>query len=284
MDTKEKLSNFYISFTNVRKKELVDSGLVLKHDYLSSETLHMIRTLANIDIPQRFYMVEHQTFNSFFDNLCDILTLMDNDRVNDFFSLVLPIVKTNRIPNLNLLDCRARIIQNGEDIHFAINIPDRGFESDALHAAIIHELCHFSLFLGKDRTDIFEYSEALSMFFEYMMYSTINHEKGKEKFIRNRVSMLKDGFEDLRQDILYASNPDLLGIDRNYYKLPLAFNLAYPESLEFVLQLLERREVDKKYVDEYIGRILLGQETMDSLGYDLEIETKDYPLLTKTIR
>ena len=287
METKDKirLRNFFIAYTNTYGNNIREGNYSLKYDYSSRETLQMIDSLIRTDRPKEYKLIERPTEYTFIDNLSKVLVDMDNDKVNDFFCNIVSFAKQEKESGLDVTDCRARIIQDENGLRFIIKVPDRNYETDFLHAAIAHEFAHFSLFLGKNRSDTYEYSEALSMFFEYMMYCSANgKELGNSRFENNRIYMLDDTFEDIKEDLFYALHPECLGIDPKYYKVPLAANLAYPESFEFTLQLIERREEDKKYVDDYIGSLLLGSASVEEMAYDLDIETKNYPKLTKLLK
>ena len=283
MTKEESISKFFISFTNVNKKVLSQSNMKLKYDYKDINVLESIIDLSKCDIPKRFQLTERQSKLSFMDALSLVLLDMDNESVYNYFALVSRIVNFDKKKGLDILDSKVRIIMNDDDIHFDVTVPDRPFDTDLCCAMIGHELSHFSMFLGKSRKDIFEYSEALSMFFESMIYSKIN-EDNLDSFINNRLSMLRLTLDDLNEDVMYASNPSQLAIDSKYYALPLAYNLSYPESLEYVLQLFDCRSEDKTYVDDLIGDMLLGYKGTDEVGKLLDIDTSGYKKIRQLIK
>lgn len=279
-----KIANFYIKYTEKHKRLLEQSDLRLKYNYSDKAVLAQLEMLSKISIPEYYQREEHFTDNSFLDNLYVLLQGMDNDKITNYFLGAYLSAKINRIDGLHMDDCRAGIIKDDKKITFNIDIPNIDIETDTLHAAIMHELSHFSLLLGKSRSDIYEYSEALSIFFEDMMYKAINGKAGERIFIKNRLTMLRDTYDDLEEDLFYAKNPHYLGIDSKYYEMCLASNISYPESFEYVLQLLKRRKEDHIYVDNMIGGLLFGEDSLEGAAKKLDINTSNYRETLKLIR
>jgi hypothetical protein len=147
----------------------------------------------------------------------------------------------------------------------------------------MHELSHFSMIYGAC-SDYYEYSEALSMFFEYMMLEECNKGKGYEDFINNRLSLLRSTFSDISGDLYFAMNPNYLGIGCKNYSYPLASNISYPESFEYVLNLIDRRKEDKEYVDSKLGLLLYRKISLDSVAKDLDFDTSKHEKVRKLIK
>ena len=103
-------------------------------------------------------------------------------------------------------------------------------------------------------------------------------------FINNRLVLLNDTCEDLRDDLYYANNPHFLGIDEENYEGVLSANNAYLESLEYVLNLIEREKQDSRTVNKSISRILQGESTCVDEAKKLDIDTTCHKQLRKVIK
>ncbi len=280
MDQISKISNYYISYNKLKEEALHKTNLKLKYDYCRLDTLEKIQDFSLITIPSRYRKSEEEVESTFVDYLGQVIDEMDTEKVLYFFENVLEISNL-RYLNIDMDECRSRIISENGEIRYDIILPKREKNTDLLSAATAHELAHFSLFLGKNNIDICEYSEALSIFFEYMMYKAIDKKRGKDKFISNRMCLIGENIRDLEIDIMYATNPNYLGIDSKNYTYALASNLTYIESFEYVLELINRRRENRKLVDEHIGKMLIGEETLEKVAKKMDINVDSYKNIYK---
>jgi hypothetical protein len=283
MDEIGKITNFYISYNKMKEEVLSKTNLRLKYDYCNLDVLEKVQDVALLIMPNFDKAREIKTELSFIDYLSSIICEMDSEKILEFFEKTLEISNINH-KRIGMNECTSRIIAKNNRIKFDITLPIRKRNTDLLSVATIHELSHYSLYLNRDKMDIYEYTEVLPIFFEYMMYSIIYKNEGKEKFINNRLRMIGNNIDDLEIDLMYATNPHYLNISPENYEFSIASALTYIESFEYVLQLIENRENNKKEVDETIGKMLMGEQTLEETTKKLDINVDNYNHIYKLIK
>ena len=275
------LSNYYISYNKLQKKLNEKTCFKLKYDYCDQCTLKKIKHLSDLRIPSMFKKKEIITNIPCIDAISMVLDEIDDDRIVDFFESSLFFANFIK-KDIDVEESKSRVFLDNSKVLFEVIVPETVYNSDLLNASIIHELAHFSLVYGKDNVDYLEYSEVLPIFFEYLMYCALDKENGYNRFVNNRFGMLNSNIEDLRQDIMYALNPNYLNIAQENYVYSIALNLTYLESIEFVLQLIEARKKGKSSVDKLIGSALVGDESLmrmeEEIGLNVSTHHKIYEL------
>ncbi len=283
MDITNKFSNYYISYNKIKKEVFSKTNLKLKYNYCDINVLEKVHNVTSINIPKQYTNTERKVNSSFIDYLSIIIAEMDNEKILEYFEKVLEISRFN-YSEIDMDESMSRIISKNNELLFDVVLPKRKENTDLLSAATIHELSHFSLFLSKDKKDVYEYSEVLPFFFEYMMYSAIHKEKGKNKFISNRMKMIEDNINDLETDLFYAMHPNYLGINPENYEYSIASALTYIESFEYVLQLINLKEKDKDIIYDEIGKMLIGESTLERSAKKMDINIDDYKNIYKLCR
>ena len=279
---KESIIKYFINFSNMKKKTFDAINYKLKYDYEDQEFLKSILDFSETSVPNTGE-VNNREDRSFVECLSHLLSEFDDERALHFFINVCSCTNINEIKDMLMEDSSSRIIKNGNTVSMEMYVPKTEFTSDNLYSVITHEMTHFSMILGNCR-DYYEYSEALSIFFEYLMFKTCNEKEGYDNFVYNRLPYLKSNFEDLNDDLFFAMNPQFLGIDESIDTLPLASNLTYPESFEYALNLIDRRNEDKKTVDKEIVKLLYREKTLQDVAATLDFDTKGYAKTLKLLK
>ncbi len=284
MSEQEKMQNYYISYNNYLKKSAVALGSILKYDYKDKEFLKKLKDIICAAIPIEYQKEQFLVNRPFSYYLSKVIFDFNSDIVIEYFGRVLSVVQiVDKDPDLELEDCIGRFYKDSNDmLEYKIFIPKTDFPSNLLYTAMMHELSHFYMIYAKQE-DFYEYSEVLSMFFEFLMHKAINEEKGYNDFINCRMEMLGNMNRDGKDDINYALNPSILKLQRSTYAYPLATSVSYIEGLEYVLKLLDRREEDRPLVDEVINRVLLGEMNFRDVASILDIDSSNYDKINKLL-
>jgi hypothetical protein len=275
MEQMDFLQRYYSYYSDFLSKTIMSVGYILKYNYNNPKVLQKIYELTNTKIPFDYSVTSKEENRDFVTCLCELLSTIDNDMIGDFFEKLYPETTFIYDENLTIEDSKATIIKDGEDFSFTIKLPKIDQETNLSFASKMHELAHFSMIYG-DVKDYYEYSEALSMFFEFLMYEICDDKEGYKDFISNRMALLRNSFSGIRDDLYFAMNPHYLGISKKKYELPLASQMSYPESLEYALNLIDRRDEDKEYVYKQIAELLYRTKTLDSVAKTLDIDTSKY--------
>ena len=280
MDEIGKITNFYVSYNKMKDEVLNKTNLKLKYDYCNLDVLEKIQDITLLKFPNNYKRKEKKIDLSFIDYLASVVCEMDSEKIFEYFKQTLEVSNFNH-KRIDIDECISRIIAKDNSIKFDVILPVRKRNTDLLSVATIHELSHYSLYLNRAKKDVYEYTEALPIFFEYMMYYVIYKNNGKEKFISNRLRMIEDNIDDLEIDMMYATNPHYLSINPKNYEFSIASTLTYIESFEYALQLIKSREKNKKEVDEAIGKMLLGEKTLEETSKELDINVDNYKNIYK---
>ena len=281
MVNKTDMANYYIKLNNRLANLCMNCHFQLKYNYDSDKYRELSR-LVSIPIPESYQSSAIEVVNPFLDNLVGLLEKIDDEIIRSFFIKVYSITKFKE-DNLPVSECSSKIVVDNGDYALQVFVPKREVETNLVHAAIMHELAHFSL-LYSNKPEFLEYSEVLSMFYEYLMHKEISDFFGDKLFIDNRMDMMRKTFSDLEQDLHFARRPELLGINKRFYRLPIAESVSYIDSLEYVLNLKDRRQEDKSYVDKHLGRIIIGEETFGELEKDLDFDVSKHEKILSLIK
>ena len=268
----EKLKKFYINRNHFLSRTFNNCHFELKYDYTSN------KTLENID-----YLLKKQ--GNCDKELIDFEVDFDNEKIIDLMSAFYFKTEILKDKERTIKDCYSNIFL-GKDNNFkcSINSPDQEKDTCMLYASFAHELVHFPQLLRSRNGEYLEYSEVLSRFFEYLMYEKISNGKEDKLFLNNRIVQLSDIQSDFEDDLYYAKNDNLLGLPRDNYSIILASSLSYYESLEYVLQLIEYyKNNDKQKISDLVYRVLIDESSMKNEAANLNIDTNNYPKLTKLL-
>lgn len=284
MSEQERMQNYYDSYNKYLKKCVEALGYKLKYDYKDKEFLMKLRDIMCTQVPLEYQKNQFMVDEPFSHYLYKVIFDFDSDIVIDFFSRALSMVQIIEDPSLDLEDCKSGFYKDlkNDRLEYKISIPKSDFPSNLLYTAMMHELSHFNMIYAK-QGDFYEYSEVLSMFFEYLMHEAINEGKGYDDFINCRMEMFKNMNQDGKEDINYALNPSLLKLEKSIYAYPLATSVSYIEGLEYVLNLLDRRAEDRSLVDEVINRVLLGEMNFKDVSCILDIDSSKYDKVNKLL-
>jgi hypothetical protein len=284
MESMESMQKYYKYYSSYLKQIVKSMEYKLKYDYSNPKVLQDFYELCNIHIPTIYKTTMKNEKKDFLLCMSNLLASVTDERIADYFTTVYSAINFRYDKELSLEESKAIVIKcDDNNKSFTISLPECEEPNNILYSTIMHELSHFSMIYGAC-SDYYEYSETLSMFFEYMMLEECNKGKGYEDFINNRLSLLRSTFSDISGDLYFAMNPNYLGIGCKNYSYPLASNISYPESFEYVLNLIDRRKEDKEYVDSKLGLLLYRKISLDSVAKDLDFDTSKHEKVRKLIK
>ena len=282
MIDKDNLRKFYIESNEQLKKKLEALDFKLKYDYEDPETLNYFLRLSEIIVP-RVELVERIEYRSFLECLKEMLNGIDNPIVKDYFLRMYSLTEFDSSPSVELNCSKSSIIKNGNNLSFKLALPEYPYDVNFLFSTITRGLAQFYMFYGNCR-DYYEYSEVLPIFFEYLMLQTCDKENGEQDFIDYHLNALNDNLSDLNNDLFFAINDEYLKINRHFYSLCLADTMSYIESFEYVLNLIDRRNEDKEYVDFQVASVLARETSLQKVAQDLDIKVSKYQKIRKLTR
>ena len=172
----------------------------------------------------------------------------------------------------------AEIIGNSKD---QIIYLTRNRLKDIDFIAFSHEMGHIPILKKGGNYDYFEYSETLSIFFEYLASIYLDKDNVYSLFLKNRLDVgaeeslfFLEASENIKDDNS-QDDYDLLINMRESYK--------YIISLEYALNLIELYNTDKKTFNNYLDEIVVGKSSFKELEKDLNLDIKSYKMLRKHI-
>ena len=129
------------------------------------------------------------------------------------------------------------------------------------------------------RESFFEYNEVLPFFFEYIAsLSCYDLESAKKNFLYDNLSsLLEEAYNMLKIFKNCDSNNNVISM---YYTQLYADNYKFFESFDFVLQLIDLYEKDKKTVVEELEKVFKGK-SLNDVSNDLEIDPSECKRLLK---
>ena len=134
-----------------------------------------------------------------------------------------------------------------------------------------HEIGHIPE-LDLVRKSYLEYTEALPIFMEYLCELRRHPDKKEalDYFLIERLPMEQSEASDILKIYKNTEHPNEL--IRLYHQQLFADYYKYLESLEFVLQLIDRMDSDKEAVGKEIEAIIMGKSLIET-ARSLDIET-----------
>ena len=272
----------YFKNNDIEIKKLLKIGKYkLKYDYTDIAFLNYLNEISSKSI-KRNGIVDLKVKYDFDKALTLMLDEVETKEIAYFFENAL---KNSKIEykNIDISESHATIRKKDDKYSCDIIVPDYLNKSLLLYSIIIHELTHFSLCNNK-KNDYFEYSEALSIYFECFLYNVLGKEFGSSLFLDNRTKYLNNIFEYLQNDIIFPLHPEYLELDKEIYETTMASHLSYVESFEYALNLFEKRNDDKKRVDMHIKDALNGNETCRKMEKELDFDVSSHKKLRKIIK
>ena len=280
----EKLKKFYINRNIFLSKTFNNCHFELKYDYTLDNTIENIDKLLKIKEKSDRKIIDFEVDKPFHEFFFEILDELDNEKIIDLMSAYYFKTIILKDKERTIKDSYSTIYyEKDNNFNYSINSPDQEKDTSMLYASYAHELIHFPQLLRNRNYEYMEYSEALSIFFEYLMYEKMSNGNGEIILSNNRVVQLYDNIVDFKTDLFYAKNNYLLGLPRDSFSICLADYLSYYESLEYVLQLIEYYKKNKEKTSDLIYRVLFDESSMKNEAEKLGIETKNYPKLVKTL-
>lgn len=281
----DKIKKIYINKDIILSKTFESSHFKLKYDYTSKEVLNKLDALIENQTSKNKKLIDLEVDRPFYEYFFEILDELDSDKIFNLLSSYYFKAEMKKNKDLSIEDCSSRIERDlNNEYTFMINVPDQEKDSGMLYAAHIHELIHFPQLIRKKNYEYLEYSEVLSMYFEYLMYEKISKGKGKKIFLNNRVKQLYDFKEDFQTDLYYAKNSEKINLPKNTFSLTLANYMSYYEGLEFVLELIDLYDENKKkIISDMIYKVLFDQSSLMKEANNLKIESSKYSKILKII-
>ena len=280
----EKTKRMYINRDKFLSKTFNGGHFKLKYDYTDNKTLNKIESLLEAQSSCSKELIDLETSKPFYEYFFEIFDELNSDKIFNLMSAYYFKTDMEKDKDRNIEDVSSRItIDNDNQFNFKVFMPDQE-QTAMFDASYIHELVHFPQLMRKRNYEYMEYSEALSMYFEYLMYDKISKGKGKKIFLNNRIKQLYDKKEDVESDLFYAKNNHMLGISRDTFSLTLAEHLSYYESLEYALNLIDyARENDKKKISDLVYRVLFDESSMKKEVENMKIDTSKCSKILKLL-
>ena len=248
---------YFLSQDQFLKKTFNACNYKLKYDYTNDYFLKKVDSLVSNKVPNKYHYICHNVDSSFLDCFSEILDDINDEELLNYLSLIFTNTDICKDNDIDYDDIESKIIKdNYGNLEFKVIIPNAESDSNVLYAALIHELIHFPQLISESEK-IYENSEVLSMYFEYLMYEKLVPGYGLDIFINNRLISLKNVFKILKSDLYYAINPDILNIKNDKYSLVLASYISYIEGIEQTLNLIENKIQGKNLSSVLLNRIPL---------------------------
>lgn len=187
------------------------------------------------------------------------------------------------LPNLRIkrrrLACGyAEIVGNNKKQDIYLNderLKDKDF------VAFCHEMGHIPTIKNGALFDYFEYSEVLSIFFEYLASIYIDKEHVPDLFLNNRLeissmeALMFLEANDMKKDDNSITDKLLLNEMRECYKYIISF--------EYALNLVELYKNDRNLLNDNIDRIVNGESSFKEFENEYNLNIKKYKILKKHI-
>lgn len=268
------VKEFYLnSNCNILIQRIISSGFKLKYDYDEFNLL-----TSYFGICER---IAYSSFNSLVDDglinedfvpfFIHIIEKLNNIELTSFYKKIFSnktIIETKKI---SLEECRACVLINSNgNLVPKILIPYNVVQTPYFYSIEAHEYGHFIQLLNRNDDDIYEYSEAISIFFEYLVYKEVYGEKeGYDVFINNKKNFLTGVAYDLMSflnDYFECAKDE--NVSQEQVK-PFIINcFSFFESFEYALNLIEIAKNDPHAVDELISKVIRKEETLDSYSHN----------------
>ena len=257
--------------------------LMLEYKYAyTPDTIQEIRCLARrlvkLNNPRNnsnIGVVEEDTLKLFF---IESLKLLENKGIVNYYRDVIGRTTVVRDPKLDQNDGRLNQYEDSNGFStFEIKLPTGklSFEAELIYG---HEMGHVPE-IDKPRRSFLEYQEVLPIFYEYLTFvRRYGQKSAMDAFIGERIPMdIEHGKEMKHFCDASARNTYMQQI---YARLRVADSYKYLESTDFVLQLIDILEKDKRKVATEIKQVIEGKSTID-VAKDLSIDTEGCKRLLK---
>lgn len=279
------LKKIYINRNKMLSKTFNSAHLKLKYDYTSELTLRKIESILENQNSSSKEFIDFEVNKPFYEYYFEVLDDFDSDKIFNLMSSFYSKVEILKDAEKTVADCSSRIgIDQDSQFVYSINGPEQESDTGMLYAAYAHELAHFPQFVRKRNYEFAEYSEVLSMYFEYLMYEKMYPGKGKKIFINNRIKQLYDNKSDFEKDLFYAKHDSILNLPRDNYSFTLADSLSYYEGLDYVLSLIDySKENNKKEISDIVYRVLFDLSSMKDEAERLKIDPSKCSKILKII-
>lgn len=279
------LKKIYINRNKMLSKTFNSAHLKLKYDYTSELTLRKIESILENQNSSSKEFIDFEVNKPFYEYYFEVLDDFDSDKIFNLMSSFYSKVEILKDAEKTVADCSSRIgIDQDSQFVYSINGPEQESDTGMLYAAYAHELAHFPQFVRKRNYEFAEYSEVLSMYFEYLMYEKMYPGKGKKIFINNRIKQLYDNKSDFEKDLFYAKHDSILNLPRDNYSFTLADSLSYYEGLDYVLSLIDySKENNKKKISDIVYRVLFDLSSMKDEAERLKIDPSKCSKILKII-
>ncbi len=111
--------------------------------------------------------------------------------------------------------------------------------------------------------------------------SRLLSQKTNNSLENNRLSMNKNNYKYLNEDLIYPLHPEYLDVDMSVYTAFIAYAMSYIDSYEYVLLLNKEELTDIK---DKIGKVLYGEITLEELEKSLSFDTSKHENIKKLIK
>ena len=207
-----------------------------------------------------------------YERFLSSLKELDSDFVYDYYKKMFSRMKLVRSGKVIEDDAELEYgIDNGRISKSTIFLPTKKL-TVTNQIGFAHEMGHIPE-LFKLRESFFEYNEVLPFFFEYIAaLDCYDKKSAKENFALERLSMIiQEAANILYYFKLCNSKENAKSL---YYTQLFADNYKFFESFDFVLQLIDIYEKDKKIAVNEIEKVIKGKSLID-VSKDLEIDSSD---------
>lgn len=280
----EQAKRYYQSANALEESIRNNLHMYLKNDYSDKELLALLQIMVSFIMSKRRNLICLYADDNFDEAYRNMLLKTGRAEIIENFNRAFREANIDYVDGLDYSESKTRIVKdvNGE-LQYQIKFPNVLISTNLSYAALAHELTHFVLYRNSKKWTSIEYSEAMSFFFEYLMYLESTKD-GEFYFLNNRLYGLGYEGKSFRDDLKYAQNPQILGIDEQCYVGPIAAAACYYDSLEYTLGLIEREKTDPKDVYSSVGKIITGESTCEKEAHRLDIDTSSYKRLRKVIK
>ncbi|MBR4671875.1 MAG: hypothetical protein IKO78_01575 [Bacilli bacterium] len=252
-----------------------------KHAY-DHDTIQAIRCLArrlvklnNPQIKRDAGVIDEETLKLFF---IESLKILENNRIVNYYKDVIRRTNISRDSKLDHDD--GRLVKNEVSNHFVtfeviLPLGRLTLEDEIIYG---HEMGHVPE-IEHPRRSFLEYQEVLPIFLEYLVFAKRYGQKSAmDAFIGERIPMDIEHAKEIKYFCDMSERNAY--IQQIYARLEAADSYKYLESTDFVLQLVDIFEKDKRKVATEINKVIEGKSFID-VAKDLSIETQGCKRLLK---
>lgn len=237
------------------------------------EIFKLCRTISRSQIPTTADALEPVKFEVLRPYFLRSLTIFDSSIISDYFTEKTKTLRVLRCEGCTSSDIRLKYkLSEGRPVSLKMIIPRKKLVfSDQMGYA--HEIGHIPE-LDSLRKSYLEYSEVLPMFLEYIieLRKHPNYQDALNYFLLELLPMEQDIARDILKICKLINEGN--SITRKYHTNLLADSYAFLESLDYVIQLIERSKDDFVAVKEEIEAVLQGRSFIQ-VAQNLDIDTSN---------